>query len=869
MRQVLTYRVPGDLTWKESVFQKEYADVMHIVATPTLLESLSEGCWWIKAPIVTIGSVLEGIFGKGWSSPRAQMKQFLAVSSALEELWGESVSTSERKLIFSFKKNRKEIIYTLRILCELRLMDSIESGTEEEELLVKLWGKVKDQFELRDWEAVLLKKEGAFEKVLVDIFKDMGTPSELEKHNIFDEAFQSDRSVVKSLQKKKLILHGFYFITPIQEYLFKILEEKYELVFLNLYNEDYPATFRIVEEFLQKGKWTWQPSFNEPGYRIHPLAASLLLGFEGEEVSARKKDVTVHRFTDLTEFIRKEKSRREASDKPFEHVVTSRGGQAREQLYYSDLLVKKNHSLLEYPIGRFLFTLHGIIHEKKNPEDGESRYYEAVTPESMKTLFSSGYLVYKNPENGQTINMKSYLKELEMLLPYFSLGDGYIQGKEKNEPAIEEWIVKIDEIIEEKLSWNQEGIPDSRVHRLHSRPFEQLSYFKLGIEDLNVVKKGFLAVKEMGEDLFGSQSELNITGYIKKLKKYTEAPLDAEIIREEKEVIHGLLKQMDELTEDELTFRVSDISQGLRYFLTSGLPSEKDDESEKIDRLGGLYLGDGIPFKSNRDIHLAFADHKSLPSIVKYKLWPLSSKTEERLIEHRPELGLFRVHSRFAGSMNRYLLYAMFSSADNVRISFVEDLNEETGLRLAAYFKMIGLEGETTSVKADKHKANLIEAVAPSMDFSNWSEMMEEEWKLCKKRAIFSYILNDYSSFQEDFHQRNIFSGLLWEAHNVFGDWENAYNSIEALFPQYSSEYKKFVKKQNMKKKNRRYKIKYHKVEDYEYATVVRTSRLLGMLKENDDTSEQKGSIASPGYNCRFCPHLNICAEGVYPKDGR
>ena len=873
MRQVLTYRVPGDLTWKDSIFQKEYKDVLHIVATPTLLESLTEEegeNWWIKAPIVTIGSVLEILFGSEWSSPRAQLKQFLNVSAALEELWEEARNKDERRLLLSFKKNRQELLYTIRTLNELRLMDKLTGTTEEEVVLLKLWNKVQGSFKLEDWETDLEMEDKKFIEVLCNFFNEISdSPLTLEKHNIGNGNTAVEDVITESLKKKTLILHGFYFITPIQEYLFKILEKNYKLVFLNLYNENFPGTFRIVEEFLEKGIWEWKSSFTEAGCEVHPLAESLLLGFEGEEVKGKDKGVVVERFTDMADFIKNERFHSKESRKRSDYVITSRGGMAREQLYYSDILVKKNRSLLEYPIGRFLFTLHEITREKKNPDTGESKYYNAVSPHSMKSLFSSGYLTYRNPITSKVINLKSYLNDLEMLLPYFSLGDGYIEGREKDEPTIDEWVTKIDEIIQEKNSWPQLQTSSSRVHRLHSRPFEQLSYFKVDLESLESIKQGFLAIREMSQELFGNKPEMNITEYIKKLKKYTEAPLETEVIEEEKGIIESLVAQIDTLAQDDLTFRVSDISLGLQYFLTSGLPSEKNSEEEKIERLGGLFLGDGIPFKAHRDIHLAFADHKSLPSVVKYKLWPLSSATQESLMHIRSELKLFKKHAKLGGSMNRYLLYAMFSSANNIRISYVEDLNEEAGLELANYFKMIGMEEKWTSLSSNAEGNKMIgQEIETAMDFSDWSEMMEEEWNLCKKRATFSYILNDYSSFQEPFHQSHIFSKLLWGAHDVFGNWQEAYESIENLFPQYSTAYKNLIKNQLMKKKGGRYPIEYYDIDGYKYSEITRNLRFLKQLTKK--RSEKDGnSFASPGYQCRFCPHLNLCTEGDYSIDDK
>jgi len=178
-RQVLTYRVPSDLTWKDSKFQTQYNDVLHITATPTLHESINENLkiyQWLKAPLLTINPLLEALQGQAWSSQKNQMRQYLEISQVLRTRW-ESSSQADvrmRKHILSFEKNRKELIYTIRLLKELRLdnlFSTLVDKSDEESLLHDIMSEMHDDIRPIAWEEQLQSNPEYFPQLIKEFLR--------------------------------------------------------------------------------------------------------------------------------------------------------------------------------------------------------------------------------------------------------------------------------------------------------------------------------------------------------------------------------------------------------------------------------------------------------------------------------------------------------------------------------------------------------------------------------------------------------------------------------------------------------------------------------------------------------------------------
>ncbi|MFE4525383.1 hypothetical protein ACFRCQ_25290 [Cytobacillus firmus] len=889
-RKVLTYQAPAQLYRSDSLFYREYADCLHIVATNSLKTGLGESMKmgrWITAPIITFSELFSELAGVNWSSSKAQLKQFLTLSDIQSELWRENPA-GNRLVVQSIERNQLQVLKTLRMVTELDLSPTDFSArkgqlTESETVFLELWNRMLSvlQHNSRDLRYFIRGKKDvtntitmALNKWGAELFteKKKGPARTMLLHkrrisNLLEENWS--HSIQNSITKKKLILHGFYFITPIQEKVLKRLEDEFELVFLNSYDFRFPNTFETVKTFLGIGR-------NET-YRvvddyvaIHPLAARLIESLEGE--SQIKVNQKVEVYNDLSHFVESEKARYVATavngnddmvEEPY-HILTPRSGDIEKHLIANEFIEPSKKRLTDYPIGRFLYRLHQMKSRETDIVQGTEFYNELVTAETLLDIFSSGCLIHKGED------LRRYVKSLEKVIPYC-----------KKATTFDAWIENIGNLIKEKKSLekiiqktNKHAL-SSRAHLFHSMPMRQLSYFYVATKDLEKLIEGILLLKRMNEALFGKwDKKRSISSHFKTLEEIVLKNVEDFFENDEKEIILNLVEEIGEVEDEEIEFSLKDISKGLLFFLDGSLNETGEIESVS-DKVSALDHADGAPFRINRKFHLAFADHKALPVSQGYNLWPISRDTLAKLQEKTPELHLFEERKKQSNSISRYLLYLLFHSSDDVRFSFAKHVGNESRLELALYLKLLNCESIQMGRPAKDIETGKKE-ISENIDVKDagWTLSMEREAKVCGKRASFSFILNEHTSFQSDFHHRFLYQNFIGTLprlvdRNVIAQKELR-DLVDSWFPQWNDMKRDFLYESAYK--NRNSKPQRIKLNGQKYSQAISYLHLLptsyahrdGSEVENEDVVLHK---AIPGKHCRYCPYLSICNDGIYTKD--
>ncbi|WP_077618310.1 hypothetical protein [Bacillus sinesaloumensis] len=887
-RKVLTYQAPAQLYRSDSLFYREYADCLHIVATNSLKTGLGESIKmgrWIEAPIITFSELYTELAGVSWSSSKAQLKQFLTLSDIQSELWLENPG-GNRLVVQAMERNQLQVLKSLRMVTELgltptNLLKRKSQLTEPETIFLEIWNRMQSMLQnnskdlryflegtkhvtntmtvaLNNWGKELFteKKNGPVRTMLLH---------KRRLSNLLEDNWRL--SIQKSLAKKKLILHGFYFITPIQEKVLQRLEDDFELVFLNSYDSRFPNTFETVKTFLGIG-------INET-YRvvddyvaIHPLAARLIESLEGG--SQIKVDQKVEVYNDIAHFVESEKERYVSTagngnemEETF-HILTPRASDIEKHLIANEFVEPSKKKLTDYPIGRFLYRLHQMKNRKTGLEDGSETFEELVTAEALMDSFSSGCLIL----NGE--DLRKYVKSLEKVIPYCNKATNF-----------NSWIEMIENLIKEKKSLekkteqtNKHAL-SNRAHLFHSMPIRQLSYFSVSTSNLEKLIDGIKLLKGMNDALFGEwDTKRSITSHFKTLEEMVLKNVEDFFEDDEKEIITNLVEEIADVKDEELLFSLKDISKGLLFFLDGSL-SETGETESVSDKVFAFDQADGAPFRINRKFHLAFADHKALPISQGYSLWPISRDTLVQLQENTPELHLFEERKKQSSSITRYLLYVLFHSSDDVRFSYAKHVGKESRLELALYLKLLNcesiqMERVTKEVEAGKKEIN--EQI--DVKDAGWTLSMEREAKVCGKRASFSFILNEHTSFQSDFHHRFLYQNLIATLpmlvnSNVIAQKELR-NVVDSWFPQWSDMNRNFLYESRIP--NRYASLKKIELDDQKYSQAISYLHLLptSYAHRNKDEVANENVVlhkAIPGRHCRYCPFLSICNEGIYAND--
>ncbi|MFP7296980.1 hypothetical protein [Neobacillus niacini] len=890
-RKILTYQAPSQLFRSDSLFQQEYGDCLHIAATSSLKSGLGESLAvsrWFSAPIITFRELFTELAGPRWSSSKAQLRQFLFLSDVLADLWNADSGKNRLKLQ-AMERNQLQILQTLRVLTELGIkpyhisLDVIRDSSSEI-LFLQIWKKMfnlltRDSSGLHsflnaDKQADELLKDALrrWSEALLDKKDAQGTIHRTTSNIPLDSVQQS---ITSSLEKKSLILHGFYFITPIQQRVFNELEKDYELIFLNTYDERFPNTFETVKDFLGIGVFETLRSTDDD-VPIHPLAVKLIESLEGG--SSISIDSVADRYVDLPHFIQSEKARlrddKNGTQGMGYQLITPRAKQVEEQLIANEFVPfpKNRKKLTDYPVGRFLYRLHQIKSQNNNVETGKVTFAENITSEILLDCFSSGCLFVKGED------MRNYVKSLERILPY-------CEGVN----TFDQWFKRIESLENEKASWEEEVLKKNskslsdRIHRFHSFPMRLLSYFSVETEDLIKIKSGIEALYNIHSALFSDfeKKKVNMTVHLQEIERLVLKNAENSFEGEEKEIVRKIIADINNIKDTELEFSLKDISKGLLFYL-KGTLEELAGEENFGEKVYSFDSADAAPFRSNRNFHLAFADQKALPISQDYNIWPISSGLLSYLEKSFPELTLLTERKQKSNSITRYLLYVLFHSADDIRISFTENLGKESRLQLALYLKLIGFK--TLSVEREPFHTEELSINGPDsveLESLDWTDPMVREAQVCPKRAAFSFILNEQTMYHSDFHHGFLYTKFVTVMNRMEKGKKNKFEPeefrprIDKWFPQWNNMKKDFLfdyitTSKFAKPTISKYRISY---DEKSYSAGMTYLNLLptGYADKGKDNVIPIKDVAlheaCPGKHCKYCPYASICRDAIYSLD--
>ncbi|WP_330948745.1 hypothetical protein [Virgibacillus sp. MG-45] len=884
-RRILAYQTPAQLFRSDSVMQKEYADCLHVTATTSLRrgigETIRDNSSFLKAPVITFNELFSEMAGTSWYSQTAQLKQFLSLTTAVRELWESGRNISKHNLQ-AVSRDQMTLLKTIRTLTELEITfedfqrNCAGNLTDDENILLKIWRHTKDRFtdDYSEMSALFAGKK--------DLFKEMERVLLLWGSKMMDSKNKSKRSacnlypdkwkdiIHRSIEKRKLVLHGFYFITPIQEKIFKLLEKEYELLFLNLYDERFPSTFETVTSFLGT-------DINEvvqvvpDDASINPVASRLIESLEGYSYTSFESEATI--YTDLAHFAEVEKyrleeldKRPELSDYRTEHLITPRAEELKKELTAIGFIPYEYESLTDHPAGRYLYRLHMLKQEITDVSSGDIITTYEVTPEAVLDCFLSGCVI----ANG--VNMRGYVKQFEQIMPFC-----------KNITQFDDWIKNLEELKEIKREWEDRVHEINPVHttddlhKFHSLPMRQLSYFYVSVDDIDAITEGIKSLRIIHDRLFGSwNKQVNIKTHLDQIKDYALQDAPDYFDEEEKKAVEAILSAISEINDDDTEFMLKDLANGLAFYLNNAL-KELESEDQGFKEVNSLLNADGAPFYIYRKFHLAFVDEKALPISQEFNLWPISRQVLKTISTEFKELQLIEKRENMSRSISRYLLYSLLHSADEIRFSYAENLPFQTDLKPSLYMKLLELNfcsPKKHSPQISKGMNDKIELSGTISDRTNWTKTMKKEAEVCPRRATFSFELNTHTRFSNDFHLRFLYSKFLTYFNvaspvKVKGDIATI---IDKWFPQWNETKKSIINTESSSYRAQTCKMD-NTIGGVPYSSAISEFSLIpngkAKSKSNQMLSVNKRNSyeAKPGEHCKYCPYIDICREAEYSID--
>lgn len=831
-----------------------YMDTVHICASSSLAQGVKRKNRILHA--YSIGELMKKFYPR-WNDTEHRFNQYSLLSDLLRDWEGEENS----KVIRSFKRNKLNLLITMRNLTEIGLRpdDILDfSKKKEEKLFCDVWEKMIP----------------GFTPYMVDSERNLK-----DYETIFQVFLNEDLPI----RNKTIVLHGFYYISPGQHFVFsKWKEAGFELVFINLYNEQFPEIFSFLDEnFSEKYGWAKRDNWTlttDPSTLRSERFASVLQGnvldgkFEG--IHEKSYEYMIEFVGDLEDGV---------------HYVSPSNDQLQERIreFRPEAYEGESH-FLSYPIGQYLLHLHSISNEDKGD------YF--LNDKILMECFSSGWLNYG------TDNARDYTEQLNAILPYF-----------RNCETIDEWRDQMLRLQAAKKS-SSRSIRKNQLKKtdhfkaVRINPVLRFSFFSVTLKDLNVIK-GFL--EKLISDakwLVNIENErITIKTHFDRVKKL----LDESGVKNsflgsvERDLVNQLEGMLMRPVEDGRTYHVSDLAEAIVVYLKNGFELELEKENEmndqkvsiqRLEQLDGLIL-----LNEGKGLHLCGMDEKHFPEDSSPMPWPLSEQLIQRL--NRPATDMYLYRKGNQGAFAKYLFYLALCYEGQISISWIKNWDIHEQLERSVYVQLLGLEKEANAGKNNYQympiniQPNDIEMATVQNKLLSFPREEFVEMYLCQRRFYYSSVVNGYSSYRSPFHQEFLVGNLVKIYAASGQDKSEIIEILEGLFPYLTRIRLRFIVEENLKEYlvqgMRKYGLGrrlYYENLEYPMSTMYfqflthhgafqnerwkGSFELMNNRKVNKQDMDQfispKDGLlveAAPSELCKLCPHNEYCEDALYSVD--
>jgi len=860
--KIITYETPEQLMHPNSAFAT-YKNAIHITATNSLKngieESNNELCRWIDGEVIAFSELARAI-GGGWFSATTELLQYTRLSEMLRH-YSESEFSMKRELHGAFDKNQESLLATIRFLRESGIhaarLDAMVGKSAEEEALRFVYHEMEKSGlfkDFDDWSTDFNQK--TIETFATSLVWSLTKSSEESNHH------EMNRRVHRSFTEAKVIvLHGFYFLMPIQKMLFDRLSEQIDVVHVVNRASGYSKGFEPVERFLEMDQHPHIPALDDH-YPVNQNAKRFLDALNGkfeEERVAEDGEREVQRYSNLYQF--------RMHAKVEDHVLISPRAEVMKG-YMEEIGQSAGRQLSRYPFGRFLLDVHSLNIGRYDVPKGEYGDEETLTTERVQRIFQSGFLIVDG------IPATECLLDLRRLSPL-------LEGQH----SFEEWretlngIKRVRERVHSELGSSYISTLDQR---LHGAPYEAIGHLSVDEDGIDSVLSGINAIEELYTKLFASERVI-IKDYVKLLDDYVQIEILPHLQYESDRKIAVAVRDALADLKDGLIDIVErrDLTKGLNFFL--GGKAHEDEYAEEMqsgsqsdgNRVQQMLNSDGIQFAMNRNIHFCLMDQKSFPHPQSLNLWPLRKESSDELFEENLNLRQLALKKELEFEIACYLFYILMCNAVHLKFSFVENMRGEKKLSSSYYLDLMGLSTVSphrTLQSVDEEEPEDAITIQHKILHHRraYTILLHSTYMRCKRRAMYSFLVNDRPVFESDFHGGFTFQNLLHFAQEtVEASSEERFNLISEAFPHLTDLKKKMHRsRRDSSLAQTRYSTGYTYVDGIKYKDKQLNLTLFGEKRAEeayhpfrDERFELVGPIAEPGKHCMYCPYQNICRD--------
>lgn len=826
MRKIIAYE-SLDTLQKSQVYPK-IRNGLQIAVSKELSKKMTDGDYFPACRLFT--ELMRRIYSY-WTNDEHRIRCLALISSFFREKIGSS--SDNEKILWLTGCRKKSFLFwsSITLLEEAGVSpEDISPDSRELQILVEVWKYLVDH------------DEG------FNTFRSRMTP---------DYAVPILRKTIsgwmneKGIESNVVTIHWFYYLTPIQERLIRLIcKAGFEVYFLIPYRSKHPFAHQIWTDYYcsQHGYPTQSEWIKETGGDANSFGEIL----EGRTPKAM--DCKLVEYKDIMSFVYDLDS---DSNTFTLYSADPTGANDLIQSFFPERYEKRK--LSSYPIGGFIEALHSMW-------DWDTRSLR-LTVDSLFDCLASGWVSYK----GFTSDV--ILKDFDRVSLFF-----------KDCQTIKEWTDRLQllrqihvDVVSEFVS-NNDDPKIRRFENILGNPFLNFSIFSIPLERVELIIGLIENLIDIAKKLFDDGSPRGIKEHTDRLIHLLQTNCSTVGQKNELDQLKNILDRVLKIN-DVVKYDLSDLVDAILSFISN--ESLQNDGGDKNGWVRPLYEIGGNKGNS----HVCFCSEENIPGKKNDYVWPLTNDVIEKLIrqqretDEHPLINNVKFITKTGSILKRFLLYSAFDHG-TVTLSWVNDDG-----KLHSPSPYISLISKATSIKIEK-RGNAID----NSGFGNESysgrpllkpfelrtSITEEIWDLntCPRRYMYGYLLAENPSFSSEFHYSFAIGGLIESIKKIHenGGYSSKYieEQVFELFP-----YLRDVEKRNITDRSQNNISTNCSLYHGKRYTDMRLgihfpAPLLKKIEESMETVSRQTDLLHVVPNvtsCRYCPHKEYCLRSINGED--
>lgn len=734
MREAVTYTTIGELM--ASPIYNEIRELPHIGMSSSFIRHMSEMKYFEK--VTTFNEIL-GTIAPNRKSDSSRVADLATISRIIRNRKATVTDSEERLWLEGCMKQTFQIWSAIMMLeeAEIRPSDMVPCNRNQE-LLPEVWSQLQSSsLAIKDVRAI-------------------GTDDETEARIV------SILDGVSGGAVRKVVVHGFYYITPIQERLIRLIEHAgFDIVYLFQYDGRYGFANEVWDEL-------YNESYGLPGKKDwFQVGASVPNDFgeilEGTKVSGERFSLREYRC--VSEFVND-------ADLPdrgemFSTDPDTANGYLRE--FHPEWYGRR--PLITYPVGGFIDAMHRMW------DDDADRVLLDV--DTLSECFAYGWITYEGKRSS------AYMLDLQKVRGFF-----------KGCSTLDEWRERLGLLRE--IQGQALGVfgttGDDRWAEMMGSPLSNFSQFSLpdgGKAIIGLIEELIRCIMSLFGDGHGSSIEDHMERLINVLKgEVVEGgPMEDELNM----AVQVISRSAG--SGGKVKFLPADLSNAVMTYLNNEYGGDDDGVDDVVHPMHHLEAS------FTDDVHIVLSDMNNLPGGGKEYVWPLNREVVDRMermqatVDQHPLMGFLKFVTDSTSVASRHLIFNA-SWARHVTISWIRDIDGKIHSP-SPYVELIcGIQGrkpDRVAYSRSTHtNPDLIQPATPKVTCFNVSgeRLVDEpatDLALCPMRFVYGYVLNRrpviMGEFQQAFAASALIAALRTLQKKVGFDRTSIESNVMGLFP--------------------------------------------------------------------------------------